>query len=319
MSTVSPTLSIVVPCYKSADCLAALAAAVQDALAGVPFELILVDDGSADGTWATIRTLASGNGWVKGIQHRRNFGQDAAVMTGIRHAAGRFVVIMDDDLQHDPKDIPRLLDTAERGDFDVVYAAFTSKKHRAWKNVGSWFNGKVAEWLVNKPPHIYFSPFKIIRGEVAREAAQYAGPLPYVDPLLLQVTNRLGQIQVAHHDRFAGASNYSFRRSVERWARLAFSFSLKPLRLSMWGGALFSLLGLSGAVAVVLYRLFSGDDVSHEAAGWASTMATILTFGGMQMVFTGILGEYVGRSHITIAQAPQSSISGRTFDPSTGG
>jgi undecaprenyl-phosphate 4-deoxy-4-formamido-L-arabinose transferase len=258
-----------------------------------------------------IKDLASRHAWIRGIQHRRNFGQDAATMTGLRHAQGEFAVVMDDDLQHDPGDIPALLDAIQSGEHDIVYAAFHERKHKPWKRLGSWFNGKVAEWLVNKPPHIYLSSFKIIRGEVVRELIGYTGAFPYVDPLLLRLTNRVGQITVKHHERFAGTSNYTLAFSMQRWARLAFSFSLSPLRLSMWGGAIFSMLGLSGAVAVIFYRLFI-DTLSEAHAGWASLMVTILTFGGLQMIFIGILGEYIGRSHITIQQAPQSSIAQMT-------
>jgi glycosyltransferase involved in cell wall biosynthesis len=311
----SSSLSIVVPCYKSADCLDALAAAIKTALTGkvAHMELILVDDGSPDGgrTWTVIQDLTSRYNWVRGIQHRRNFGQDATTITGLRHIHGDFVIVMDDDLQHDPNDIPALLSTIQNGDHDVVYAVFDESKYKLWKRLGSWFNGKVAEWLINKPPLIYLSSFKIIRGEVAREVTKYSGPFPYVDSLLLQLTNRLSQVSVQQHERFAGTSNYTFRISVQRWARMAFSLSLSPLRLSMWGGVIFSLLGLGCAVAVILYRLFI-DKFSDDRAGWASLMVTILTLGGLQMIFIGILGEYVGRSHITIQQAPQSTIAQMT-------
>ncbi len=303
-------LSIVVPVYRSEDCLEALIDAIKTALEPEElfYEVLLVNDGSPDRSWQVIEKLCQRQENVVGVDLRRNFGQDNAIMTGLRLARGTAIAIMDDDLQHDPREIPKLLATLKETGADVVYGQFQKKEHQAWKNWGSWFNGKVAEWLIGKPPHIYISPYKVLRSEVARLITVYDGPYPYVDGLLFQVTSRFVQIPIEHRPRFAGESTYTFMRSIRVWARLTFSFSVKPLRLVTWLGIGSALLGVAGTIAVVFYRLTAPEDFPTETLGWASLATIILTLGGLQLFFLGILGEYVGRTHININRVPQAVV-----------
>lgn len=302
-------LSIVVPVYRSEDCLEALVAAIDRALAptGRAYEVVLVNDFSPDSSWAVIESICARNANVVGVDLRKNFGQDNAIITGLRIARGKYVAVMDDDLQHHPDDLPALLARIEEG-FDVVYAEFRAKKQKLWKNAGSWFNGRVAEWVINKPRDVYLSPYKIIRGEVARMICDYEGPDPYIDGLLFQVTARITQIPVDHHPRYAGRSTYTFWKSLRVWARLAVSFSAKPLRLVTWFGLLCAALGLLLAVAVVVYRLRWPEDFTAETVGWASLMVALLVVGGIQMMFFGVLGEYTGRTFLNVNRKPQSAI-----------
>lgn len=302
-------LSIVVPVYRSAECLEKLVAAIGDALipAGLRHEIILVNDGSPDESWAVIERLANKYHNVIGIDLRRNFGQDNALLTGIREARGGYVALMDDDLQHDPRDLPGLLLALQSG-FDVVYADFRKKHHKMWKRLGSWFNGKVAEWVLQKPKHIYLSSYKVMRQEVAEVIGAYSGPEPYIDGLLLQVTSRITQLPVNHRPRYAGESTYTLYKSIRVWGRVAFSFSVKPLRVVSVFGIAFSGLGVLLAVAVVLYRLLSPESFEASTAGWASLAVAVLFFGGLQMIFFGILGEYAGRTFLRVNEKPQTAI-----------
>jgi undecaprenyl-phosphate 4-deoxy-4-formamido-L-arabinose transferase len=305
-----PEVSVVIPVYRSAQCLAKLVEALVDALtpAGLGYEVVLVNDCSPDNSWEVIEALCRDHPNVVGVNLRRNFGQDNAILTGLRHARGRYLVIMDDDLQHHPRDIPALLDKLVTDKADVVYADFRVKCHRWWKNLGSWFNGKVAEWVLHKPPGIYLSPYKIIRREVAELICGYDGPDPYVDGLLLQVTARITQVPAEHHPRFAGTSSYTLLKSIRVWSRLAFSFSVRPLRLVTWFGFLFAALGAVGAGWVVFYRLVHPEVFSGAALGWASLITTQLALGGVQMIFFGILGEYAGRTYLRVNNKPQAAV-----------
>jgi len=311
-----PALSIVVPVYRSADCLAALAAAVAAALgpAGWAYELILINDGSPDETWPVIERLCREDPRVVGIDLRRNFGQDNAILTGLRAARGRLAAVMDDDLQHDPADLPALLARLEQPGPDgvppdVVYADFRVKRQPAWKNLGSWFNGKVAEYVLDKPRGVYLSPYKVLRREVGELICRYDGPDPYVDGLLYQVTGRFARLPVEHHRRYAGRSNYNFLRSVAVWARLATGFSVRPLRLVTWCGLAMGALGGLLAAAVVAYRLAYPERFLAAVAGWASLMVGLLVIGGVEMVFLGVMGEYVGRMHTAVAgKKPQATV-----------
>jgi undecaprenyl-phosphate 4-deoxy-4-formamido-L-arabinose transferase len=303
-------LSIVVPVYRSSECLEALIARIGAALRPrqIFYEVVLVNDGSPDRTWDVVESLCRTHPEIVGVDLRRNFGQDNAILTGLRLARGRSIAIMDDDLQHDPADLPALLAELDTGP-DVVYADFRVKKQAAWKNLGSWFNGKFAEWVLDKPKGIYLSPYKVMRREVAELICRYDGPEPYVDGLLFQVTSRFAQIRVEHHARYAGRSNYNLMRSIGVWTRLAIGHSVRPLRLVTWFGLSLGILGAVLAVVVVLYRLLYPQDFEAAVAGWASLMVSQLLLGGARMVFLGILGEYVGRLHATVAgKKPQATI-----------
>ncbi|MEK6407036.1 MAG: glycosyltransferase family 2 protein [Acidobacteriota bacterium] len=304
-----PDLSIVVPVYRSEECLEALIEAIAEALdpTNRDYEVVLVNDYSPDNSWAVIEAICRTNPNVVGVDLRRNFGQDNAIITGLRQARGKYVAIMDDDLQHHPRDLPALLRKIEEGG-DAVYADFRVKRQKLWKNTGSWFNGKFAEWVINKPKDIYLSPYKIIRKEVVEMICKYEGPDPYVDGLLFQLTSRISQIPVDHHPRYAGRSTYTFWKSLRVWARLAFSFSARPMRLVSWFGFGFATLGLLLAVVVVLYRLLFPQDFSPNAVGWASLMVALLVLSGIQMLFFGILGEYTGRTFLRVNNKPQTAI-----------
>jgi undecaprenyl-phosphate 4-deoxy-4-formamido-L-arabinose transferase len=303
-------LSIVIPVYRSADCLAALYNAIDGALrpSGIDHEVILVNDGSPDDSWRVVESLCREHKAVVGIDLRKNFGQDNAILTGLRFAKGRAVAVMDDDLQHDPRDLPSMLAKLEEG-ADVVYADFRRKQQAAWKNLGSWFNGKVAEWVLDKPPGVYLSPYKVIRSEVAELACRYDGPEPYLDGLLFQVTSRFASVTVEHQPRYAGRSNYNLFRSIVVWSRLATNFSVRPLRMVTWFGLFLGAVAGLLALVVIAYRLAYPEDFGSAVAGWASLMVTQLFTGSVGMIFLGVLGEYVGRTHTAVAgKKPQASI-----------
>jgi len=307
---VRPDVSVVVPVYQSEDCLEPLVAAIDATLgeAGLDYEVILVNDGSPDRSWSVVESLCRRNPHVVGIDLRRNFGQDNAIITGMRLARGRSVAIMDDDLQHDPGDLPTLLAKLDEDQADVVYADFRRKRQRFWKNLGSWFNGKVAEWVIDKPPGIYLSPYKVIRPEVVELVCRFDGPEPYIDGLIFQVTTRITQVPVEHHARFAGQSNYTFARSLRVWARLATSFSIKPLRLVTWCGFFLAALGCGLALLVIVYRIARPDNFGYAVAGWASLMVTQLLTASARMVFLGVIGEYAGRTYMSVCHKPQTAV-----------
>ena len=303
----SPELSVVVPVYRGAatigrlvEALTGLAPAIRGGL-----EIVLVDDGSPDNSAAVCRGLvaAAGDVPVILIEHARNYGEHNAVMTGLRHARGRFVVTMDDDLQNPPEEVLRLLTYCRDNDLDVAYTRYAHKRHAWWRNLGSRFANKVADWLLDKPRGLYLSSFRCMNALVAGAVARYDGPYPYVDGLIMQATQRIGSIEVRHLPRAEGRSNYTLRRLARLWLNLATSFSLLPLRLGILAGAAVGGLGFLGA-AYVMIEAVTGATPS----GWASTMVVILLMGGAQFMLLGILGEYVGRTLLTAGGKPQAVI-----------
>ncbi len=298
-------LSIVVPVHRSADCLPELAKRVRASLRPhfESYELILVNDCSPDESWDVIVRLAAEHDFVTGVNLRRNVGQDNALMAGLHRVRGEVVVIMDDDLQHNPSDIPRLYNEIRKG-YDIVYANFERKQQAWWKNLGSWFNDRVAVLLLQKPKHIYMSPFKALRREVVREIIRYEGPYAYVDGLIFTVTSNVAQISAAHNDRFSGESNYNLRRSIRVWLKLVTSFSVIPLRLVMVLGTVIAVVALGTGTYFILQRLFS----DYRAEGWASTIVAIFFLGGVQLIGIGAVGEYIGRMYITVNKCAQFAV-----------
>lgn len=306
----TPELSIVIPVYRSADCLDTLIDLIRQTMhpTGKQYEVVLINDYSPDESWAVMKSLCDRYHNVIGVDLRRNFGQDNAIMAGLRLARGRYVAIMDDDLQHHPKYLPALIAKMEETEADVVYADYRDKKQKLWKNIGSKIHGKIAEWVIYKPKTIYLSPYKLIRKEVADLICTYNGPKPHIDGLLLQFTFRITQIPVTHHPRYSGKSTYSFWRSAAVASRLAFSFSVRPVRLVTWIGLTIAVLSSVFIVVIVCYRLFFPEMFTPYAVGWASLMTTILLVAGIQMVFFGVLGEYAGRAYLNLNNQPQTSI-----------
>jgi undecaprenyl-phosphate 4-deoxy-4-formamido-L-arabinose transferase len=298
-------LSIIVPVYRSEACLPELARRVHDAVGPhvADYELILVNDASPDASWQVITSLASSLPSVVGINLRKNVGQDNAIMAGLHHASGEAVVIMDDDLQHDPADVPALC-RALRGGFDVAYAAFEHKRQALWKNLGSWFNDRVAVIVLGKPKHVYLSPYKAIRREVVNEIVKYDGPFTYVDGIIFNITSNITQVPATHHARFAGRSNYNLLRSIRVWLKLATGFSVIPLRIATIIGGVISFCSFLAALFFVIQALV----LDRIPEGYPSLIVTLFFLGGMQLMGLGAVGEYVGRIFLTQNKTPQFTV-----------
>lgn len=298
-------LSVVIPVYNSASHVHLTIERLESALikTGFSFEIILINDGSSDNSWKVIDAISQVNSHVVAIELMRNFGQDNAIMAGLHVATGGQIIIMDDDLQHDPNDIPLLINEINL-DYDVVYANFREKQHSLIKNLGSWFNGKVANIVIGKPEAIYLSPFKIFTAKVKDELIKYEGPYPYVDGLIFRITRNIGQITVDHHERKIGVSNYNLWKSFKVWLNLATSFSVIPLRASVLLGFIASILAfIMAAIFVVQYCLNE-----RGPSGWASLIVTVLFFSGTQLIAIGFAGEYIGRTYLHLNRNPQSIV-----------
>jgi glycosyltransferase involved in cell wall biosynthesis len=238
------------------------------------------------------------------IEHARNFGEHNAVMTGLRHAQGAYVVTMDDDLQNPAGEVVRLYEHARLGGWDVVYAKYAEKRHAAWRNLGSRFANRVADMMLDKPKGLYMSSFRCMSSLVVRAVTRYRGPYPYVDGLVMQATRSITSIEVDHLARTEGRSSYTFRRLVGLWLNLATNFSLAPLRIAVFSGAAMALVGTLGAIEVVIEALVT----PNRPSGWASTMVVILLVGGVQSMILGVVGEYVGRTFLSTNGNPQATV-----------
>jgi glycosyltransferase involved in cell wall biosynthesis len=297
-------LSIVVPVYNGAATVGALVAALSELTPEGGIEVILVNDGSPDNSGDVCRELArTATIPLTYIEHARNFGEHNAVMTGLRHARGAYVITMDDDLQNPPEEVIHIYDHARTGGFDVVYTRYAVKEHEGWRNIGSRFANWVADQLMDKPKGLYLSSFRCMSALAVAEVVKYRGPYPYIDGLLMQVTQRLDSIVVKHFARAEGRSNYTMRRLIRLWMNLATNFSVLPLRLAVVAGVAMGLLGVLAAAWVVFEAL-----IGETPSGWASLMTVTLLIAGVQFMILGVLGEYVGRAFMSANGKPQGVV-----------
>ena len=294
-------IDIVIPVYNSESCLLELSKQLSEKLENISHRIIYVNDNSSDNSWVLLKQISKNTNNAIAINLAKNFGQDCAIMAGLSHTDGDYIVIMDDDLQHDPAAISLLLDNIIKSKSHVTYANFRRKEQSIIKNCGSWLNDKVANIVLKKPHDIYLSPFKILKKSLVDKIIQYDGPYPYIDGLIFRYTTNITQVLVSHHKRFSGKSNYSIAKSISVWLRVLTNFSVIPLRISTYVGIFSSLIGfLLGILFIALH--FLGID---SPEGWPSLMVSILFIGGIQLIALGTIGEYVGRSFLYQNKEPQ--------------
>jgi len=302
-------ISVVIPVYRSQNTLRELCLRLVVALESLDcsFELIFVEDCGGDDSWHVIQDIVRADERVRGIQLSRNFGQHAATICGFAHARGRWIATLDDDLEQTPEYLPNLYRKAREG-YSLVYGIYPGRSHKAWRNVTS----NIARWLFNKaiPSLNYaYTSFRVIRGDIARTLIQFDSPFPFVDGYLSWVTNSYATVEVPHGTRAHGASNYTIRRLINHTLNIFVTFSDLPLRMATWLGLGTFVIGMAWLTAILGRFFFGGISVS----GYASIMAGILLFGGVQLLVLGIFGEYLGRMNFKSSKKPLYLVNHRTW------
>lgn len=296
--------SIVIPCYRSSPWLEELVDRVVAALEpdGAPFEILLVNDASPDETWEAIERLAGRHRCVRGFDMLANVGQFRATICGLEHARGEFVVTLDDDLQHAPEDIPRLIEALRaRPDLDCIVARMRTKCHGPLRRLGSAAVGRLNELLYGKPRDLKLTSFRTMRRHVAKAVCAHRTSKPIIGPLLLRSTSRIANVVIDHHPRQRGTSGYSLPRLVRIALDNLFSASTLPLRCV-------SLVGLVSAAGSALVggfnlaRYLMGD---VGVPGFATLVLLIAFFGGTTLLSIGLLGEYVIRIVHEVERPPR--------------
>lgn len=294
-------LSIVVPVYNSAAMLPKLIERLEGVLIpiGLPYEIILVNDGSRDESWQAITALARNVPSLRGINLMRNYGQHNALLCGIREAHYAVTVTLDDDLQNPPEEIPRLLARLDEG-FDVVYGTSEVRNHGTFRNISSLMTRLILQETLGAVGAVRLSPFRAFRTFVREAFARYSAPNVSIDVLLTWGTDRFGAVNVEHHRRAEGSSNYTLRKLISLGFSMITGFSLVPLKIATYIGFAFTVLGLLVFLFVLLSFLFRGASVP----GFTFLAAIIAVFSGVQLFALGVFGEYLARIHLRTMDRP---------------
>jgi len=298
---VRPNLSVVIPVYNSENSLPELVDQLQAILPtiGDTYEIILVNDGSRDSSWQVIQDLQQARTEVVGINLMRNYGQHNALLCGVRAARYEIVITMDDDLQHPPAEIPRLLVELDKG-FDVVYGTPKKQAHGLWRNLASWFTRLALQTAMSIKHARQVSAFRVFRTQVREAFSRYQSPFVILDVLLTWGTTKFSSIPVEHSPRQVGKSNYTFRKLISHAVNMVTGFTILPLQLASLLGFGFAVFGLLVLLYVIGRYLIQGGSVP----GFPFLASIIAIFSGVQLFALGIIGEYLARMHFRLMEKP---------------
>jgi glycosyltransferase involved in cell wall biosynthesis len=294
-------LSVIIPVYNSAQSLAELIKRLEAVLATIPLpsEIILVNDGSADESWVVIRELASQHKAVRGLCLMRNYGQHNALLAGLRAARYQLSATLDDDLQHPPEEMPKLLAALETG-YDVVYGVPQKEKHAFWRALASQLTKLALQRVMGAETARKVSAFRVFRTSLRDAFAHYTSPFILLDAVLSWGTSKFGAVPVTHEPRRRGQSNYTIAMLLNHAGNMMTAFSAVPLRLASLTGFAFAAFGLCVLIYVVARFVVEGGSVP----GFPFLASIISIFSGAQLFAIGILGEYLARMHFRLMDKP---------------
>ncbi len=295
-------VSVVIPVYGSGGTIVGLVERILSVLEaeGLRHELVLVDDGSPDDAWDRLTELHQKHpDRIVAVQLMRNFGQHNALMCGLRRARGAAIVTMDDDGQHPPEELPRLLAGMREHEADLVYGTYDEKRHAGWRNLGSGVLTGLFRWLFQVD--VTFTAFRALRRELARTVLTYDLNFTFLDGLLAWNTTRIASVPVRHEARTDGRSGYSLSRLLVLSLNMLTNFSLLPLQVV----SLMGVIAAGGGLGLAFFFLAMALAGQMAVPGYASTIVAVLVLGGAQLLALGIIGEYLGRVHLNINRKPQ--------------
>ncbi|MGB8167111.1 MAG: glycosyltransferase family 2 protein [Chthoniobacteraceae bacterium] len=300
-----PTISVVVPAYNSAQTLEPLIARLAPMLLEMTsaFEIILVNDGSRDASAAVAAGLAEQHDFVRALDLMRNYGQHNALLAGIRAARYALTVTMDDDLQHPPEELPKLL-AALTENLDVVYAPPEAEQHGVLRDLASIITKIALGSAMGAETARKVSAWRVFRTKVRDAFAAYHSPFVSIDVLLTWGTTRFGAIRLRHDPRTIGKSNYTFRQLFRHAMTMITGFSVLPLQISSIVGFAFTLFGFGVLVFVLGKYLITGSSV----AGFPFLASIIAIFSGAQLFALGMMGEYLARMHFRMMDKPPYAV-----------
>jgi glycosyltransferase involved in cell wall biosynthesis len=298
-------LSAVVPVYNSEKSLPVLVERLASVLPGIhpAFEVILINDGSSDGSWETVKALRKQYPFICGIDLMRNYGQHNALLCGIRAARFDTIVTIDDDLQNPPEEIAKLMAALEGG-LDVVYGAPDREQHGILRDLASVITKITLQNAMGTKTARSISAFRVFRTRLRDSFASFNSPFVSIDVLLTWGTSRFGAIRVKHDPRTLGKSNYTLRKLILHALNMFTGFSTVPLRIASLVGFVFTGFGALTLAYVVSMYLANGTPVQ----GFPFLASVVSILAGAQLFSLGIIGEYVGRVHFRMMDRPPYAV-----------
>jgi dolichol-phosphate mannosyltransferase len=292
-------VSVVLPACNEEAALPLVVPAVLEALQGYDTELIILDDGSSDGTWLQIERLASRHAGIRGLRFTRNFGHQAAILAGLLAARGDLVIVMDADGQHPPSLIPTLLERWQEG-YPVVQAVRSAASDRGIKGLLSRAFYRVLHSLsgVDVPPGS--ADFRLLSRPVVDTVLRSSGHLLFLRGLVPYLGYKAAYVPFTAPARIAGTTSYTWRKMARLSIDGLLSFSVVPLRAAIAAGVLVSLASFVYLVYIVVIWLTA----SGVVPGWASTVGLLSLLGGIQLLTLGVIGEYLGRLFLSSLNRP---------------
>ena len=287
-----PLLSIIIPTYNGSKTLGRLVNNLIQVFKKIKIEIIIINDYSKDNTDIICRKL--NKKFPKIISYlklSKNYGEHNAVMAGLKHSKGSLAIIMDDDNQNTAKEAYKLYNYSIKKNYDVVYTKYIEKKDSLLRKFMSKIANYSAELLINKPSGVYLSSFKSIKRKLINNIVSYSGPFPYIDGLILSKTNSIGTCLVKHESRKYGRSNYSLLKLLKLYSNLIINFSTVPIHIFSMIGILLTFF----SVILIIITIVEKMTLPNVPLGYSMLITILLFFSGVQFLFLGLLGEYIGK------------------------
>jgi polyisoprenyl-phosphate glycosyltransferase len=293
-------LSIVIPVFNASNTIELVVRDLKETLHQYTLEIILVNDFSKDNSWEVIERIISLNSEVIGINLLNNFGQQNATMSGIKNSTGDYVITLDDDYQHPPTEIKKLLSEIIENDYEIVFGIYKSKKHNIYRNLSSNLVRKVINRIVNSK--VKTSSFRIMTRILANEISKFDNSFIVINAIISKIIpyERIGQCFVEHNERILGKSNYNFSKLFAFALNMIFNYTIFPLRLA----SILGLLGFTVTVLIGFYTIYAYISGSITVPGYTSTLLIMTFFSSIILFSLGIIGEYIGRIYLHIIQSP---------------
>jgi glycosyltransferase involved in cell wall biosynthesis len=294
-------LSVVIPVFRAAASLPELHRRLIEVCGAAPggLEIVFVEDCGGDDSWEVIQSLARSDSRVRGIRLNRNYGQHNALLCGIREARGAVIITIDDDLQHPPEELPKLLERLEQG-YDVVYGPPDREQHGILRNLASQITKLALEGAMGAENARQVSALRVFRTRLRDAFADYRSPTVNIDALLTWATSRFSALPVRHEPRKFGQSGYTTTMLLRHAFNMMTGFSIRPLQLASFIGFGFAAFGVVVLAYVLVRWLIDGSAVP----GFAFLASIIAIFSGAQMLALGIIGEYLARMHFRTMERP---------------